>query len=118
MSDDYVSVIDLKPFMKNLNILLIILSRLEEHEQTNENFLLFHAADATGSVYLSCPYEIGKHLKFADIVRIKGGYCATVKGSLQLNAGRTGAIKRVGEYFLAFSEKPNISTLELDKPSE
>ncbi len=38
MSDDYVSVIDLKPFMKNLNILLIILSRLEEHEQTNETF--------------------------------------------------------------------------------
>lgn len=115
MNEEYISVSDIKPFLKNINILLIIVNSLIDHERMNDDFLLFQAADHTGSVHLSCPNEIGKFLKPGDIVRIKSGYSATVKGSLQLNAGRVGSIKRVGSYFLCFSEKPNMSTVDMNK---
>jgi hypothetical protein len=77
---------------------------------------LFLTADETGAVHLSCPtQEYGRHLKPSDIVVIRGGYSAIAKNCLQLNAGRTGSIRRIGEYYMTFSDGNNISKIDLNK---
>ena len=40
-------------------------------------------------------------------------YVAITKSQMQLNLGRIAKIKRIGEYFMTFTENPNFSKMDL-----
>lgn len=74
MSDPkYVKVADLRPYMKGINIVVIVLEKGTVTKTKDDN-LLAHAlvADATGSVHLSLWDTHADWLNQGDIIRIRG----------------------------------------------
>lgn len=108
VSENWITVKDLRPFLKNIDIQIIVIKKLDP-EKTGDNFITFHVADLSGSVFLSIPIESAYNIGPSDILRITGGYIAMIRSQMQLNLGKMGKLKRIGRYFMAFSEQPNLS---------
>lgn len=77
-----------------------------------EQVRTFKVADKTGSINLCIFGEMGGYLKPGDIIRVRG-YASLFKGSLTAYVGKTGEIRRVGEFCLPISEVPNMSEMNL-----
>lgn len=105
-----VNIRDIKPGMKSLNVLFIVLE-IGRPNTTKDGHEVrtCKVADRSASINLSVWDEPGHFLQQGDICRLSKGYASMWKGCLTLYTGKGGEIQKVGEFCLAFSEIPNMS---------
>ncbi|XP_071484521.1 SOSS complex subunit B2-like [Diadema antillarum] len=101
---------DLRPGMKNLQVLFIVLD-IEKPTKTKDGHDVrsCKVADKTGSINLSVWDEIGEVVQSGDIIRLTKGYASIWRNCLTLYCGQVGKLQKVGEYCMIFSEYPNMS---------
>lgn len=106
----YTNVKDIRPGLKNLNVIFIVLeigkpNRTKDGHQVRS----CRVADRTGSINISIWDEVGELLQTGDICTLTKGYASTWKGCLTLYTGKGGEIHKIGEFCMQFSETPNMS---------
>ena len=127
-------IIDMKPFMNDVNCTFIVLERLPQ-TATQGSTTQYLVADESACIHLHIwEKEYGGNpstqpsqdnqkkkedtvpiiLNPGDICRILNGHCTIWKSSLGLYIGRKGTIERLGEFCMIFNEQKNISTVEFN----
>ncbi|XP_049629262.1 SOSS complex subunit B2 [Suncus etruscus] len=106
---------DIKPGLKNLNVVFIVLEigRVTKTKDGHE-VRSCKVADKTGSITISVWDEIGGLIQPGDIIRLTRGYASMWKGCLTLYTGRVGELQKIGEFCMVYSEVPNFSEPNLD----
>lgn len=107
-----VNIRDLKHGMKNLNIVsFVVLDMIGKPSTTKDGHEVrtLKVADKTASINASVWDEPGALLQPGDICRLTKGYASYFKGCLTLYTGKGGAINKIGEFCMVFSEQPNMS---------
>uniref|UniRef100_G3MRE1 OB domain-containing protein n=1 Tax=Amblyomma maculatum TaxID=34609 RepID=G3MRE1_AMBMU len=101
---------DLKPGMKNLSIVFIVLD-IGRPNMTKEGHEVrtCRVADRSGSINVSVWDEPGTCIQQGDICKLTKGYASLWKGCLTLYTGKGGDIQKIGEFCLPFSETPFMS---------
>ncbi|XP_041374780.1 SOSS complex subunit B1-A-like [Gigantopelta aegis] len=106
----HVCVKEVRPGMKNIHIMFIVLEiGKPTHTKDGHDVWSCKVADKTGSVNISVWDEAGNVLQTGDICRLTKGYAAMWKGCLTIYTGKHGAIIKIGEFCMQFSEVPNMS---------
>ncbi|CAK1543703.1 unnamed protein product [Leptosia nina] len=107
---EYVQIKDLKPGLKNINAVFIVLE-VGPPTLTKEarEVRTLRVADASASVNLSVWDEPGALLQPGDIVRLTRGYASLWRQALTLYSGKSGDIQKVGEFCMLFNEQVNMS---------
>ncbi|KAL6079670.1 SOSS complex subunit B1 [Balamuthia mandrillaris] len=110
--DVFTKIADLRPYMKSINCLFIVLEK-GAVTKTKENHTISDClvADGSAAIRLSLWDRQGESLQPGDIIKLSGGYCTLFKNSLILYSGRHGHLERVGEFTMLFAEAPNMSML-------
>ncbi|CAM1294701.1 NABP2 (predicted) [Pycnogonum litorale] len=110
MSQDTTNLRDLKPGMKNVNLVFIMLE-MGRPNTTKEGHEVrtCKIADKTASINLSLWDEPGNYIQTGDICKLTKGYASIWKNCLTLYCGKGGEILKIGEFCLLFSEIPNMS---------
>ncbi|KAG7503275.1 hypothetical protein JOB18_034862 [Solea senegalensis] len=101
---------DVKPGLKNLNIVFIVLEigRVTKTKDGHE-VRSCKVADKSGSIAISVWDEPGNLIQPGDIIKLTRGYASIWKGCLTLYTGRGGDIQKIGEFCMVYSEVPNFS---------
>uniref|UniRef100_G1KYV6 Nucleic acid binding protein 2 n=1 Tax=Anolis carolinensis TaxID=28377 RepID=G1KYV6_ANOCA len=101
---------DIKPGLKNLNLIFIVLEtgRVTKTKDGHE-VRTCKVADKTGSINISVWDDVGNLIQPGDIIRLTKGYATVFKGCLTLYSGRGGDLQKVGEFCMVYSEVPNFS---------
>ncbi|TRY97803.1 hypothetical protein DNTS_008292 [Danionella cerebrum] len=101
---------DVKPGLKNLNLIFIVLEtgRVTKTKDGHE-VRTCKVADKTGSISVSVWDEVGGLIQAGDIIRLTKGYASVFKGCLTLYTGRGGELQKIGEFCMVYSEVPNFS---------
>ncbi|KAM9443845.1 SOSS complex subunit B1 [Clarias gariepinus] len=101
---------DIKPGLKNLNVIFIVLEtgRVTKTKDGHE-VRTCKVADKTGSISISVWDEVGALIQTGDILRLTKGYASIFKGCLTLYTGRGGELQKIGEFCMVYSEVPNFS---------
>ncbi|XP_067843861.1 SOSS complex subunit B2-like [Heptranchias perlo] len=109
-NDTYAFVKDIKPGMKNLNVIFIVLEigRVTKTKDGHE-VRSCKVADKTGSITISVWDEVGGLIQSGDIIRLTRGYASMWKNCLTLYTGRGGDLQKIGEFCMVYSEVPNFS---------
>uniref|UniRef100_K7G104 SOSS complex subunit B2 n=2 Tax=Pelodiscus sinensis TaxID=13735 RepID=K7G104_PELSI len=109
-NDTYHFIKDIKPGLKNLNVVFIVLEigRVTKTKDGHE-VRSCKVADKTGSITISVWDEIGSLVQPGDIIRLTKGYASLWKGCLTLYTGRGGELQKIGEFCMVYSELPNFS---------
>ncbi|NXF12331.1 SOSB1 protein, partial [Smithornis capensis] len=123
---------DVKPGLKNLNLIFIVLETggCEGREGTGgpgvppdpvsppgrvtktkdgHEVRTCKVADKTGSINISVWDDVGNLIQPGDIIRLTKGYASVFKGCLTLYTGRGGDLQKIGEFCMVYSEVPNFS---------
>ncbi|XP_038605480.1 SOSS complex subunit B2 isoform X2 [Tachyglossus aculeatus] len=113
--DPYLFIKDIKPGLKNLNVVFIVLEigRVIKTKDGHE-VRPCKVADRTGSITISVWDEVGGLIQTGDIIRLTRGYASMWKGCLTLYTGRAGLLHRIGEFCMVYSEVPNFSEPQAD----
>lgn len=113
--ENYMKVESLKPSFRNVNLLVKItsigssrtlLSRRDRREHTVADVLV---GDETASVLMTLWDDQIEWFKVGDVVEIKNGYTMLYKGSLRMNVGRSGSIKKIDAEVREVNTKNNLS---------
>ncbi|XP_036277865.1 SOSS complex subunit B2 isoform X2 [Pipistrellus kuhlii] len=98
LSDPPLFIKDIKPGLKNLNVVFIVLEigRVTKTKDGHE-VRSCKVADKTGSITISVWDEIGGLIQPGDIIRLTRGYASMWKGCLTLYTGRGGELQKIGE---------------------
>ncbi|XP_001369655.1 SOSS complex subunit B2 isoform X2 [Monodelphis domestica] len=109
-NDPHFFIKDIKPGLKNLNVVFIVLEigRVTKTKDGHE-VRSCKVADKTGSITISVWDEIGGLIQPGDIIRLTRGYASMWKGCLTLYTGRGGELQKIGEFCMVYSEVPNFS---------
>ncbi|XP_025905358.1 SOSS complex subunit B2 isoform X1 [Nothoprocta perdicaria] len=109
-SEGFLFIKDIKPGLKNLNVVFIVLEigRVTKTKDGHE-VRSCKVADKTGSITISVWDEIGGLIQPGDIIRLTKGYASLWKGCLTLYTGRGGELHKIGEFCMVYSELPNFS---------
>jgi len=101
---------DLKPGMKNLTMVIIVLE-IGKPSTTKDGHEVrsVRVADKSGSINLSLWGEPGTLLQPGDIIRVTKAYVSVFKSFLTLYVGKGGELVKVGDFCLQFTEVPNMS---------
>uniref|UniRef100_A0A672P042 Nucleic acid binding protein 2 n=1 Tax=Sinocyclocheilus grahami TaxID=75366 RepID=A0A672P042_SINGR len=101
---------DVKPGLKNLSVIFIVLEtgRVTKTKDGHE-VRTCKVADKTGSISISVWDEVGGLIQAGDIIRLNKGYASVFKGCLTLYTGRGGELQKIGEFCMVYSEVPNFS---------
>lgn len=101
---------DVKPGLKNLNVIFIVLEtgRVTKTKDGHE-VRTCKVADKTGSINISVWDDVGNLIQPGDIIRLTKGYASVFKGCLTLYTGRGGELQKIGEFCMVYSEMPNFS---------
>ncbi|CAL1545830.1 unnamed protein product [Lymnaea stagnalis] len=106
----YLSLKDVKPGMKNLHIIFIVLEvGKPTRTKDGHDVRSCKVADKTGSMNVSVWDEAGHVIQSGDICKFMRGYASLWKGSLTLYTGKIGEILKIGEFCFNFIEIPNFS---------
>lgn len=103
---------DLRPGMKNLQIIFIVLDTdSDKPTKTKDGHEVrsCKVADKTGCINMSLWDELGEIVQSGDIIRLTKGYSSLYRNHLTLYSGQAGKLQKVGEYTMIFSETPNMS---------
>lgn len=107
---EYTFIRDLKPGLKNINIVFIILEigrttiTKDGHEVRT-----CKVADRTGCANFSVWDQVGSYLQPGDICKLTKAYVAVFRGSLTLYTGKGGELSRTGDFMFTFNENLNMS---------
>ncbi|XP_065655123.1 SOSS complex subunit B1 isoform X2 [Hydra vulgaris] len=103
---------DLKPGCKNLNLVFIVID-ISKPTKTKDGHEIrtVRVADKSGSVNMSVWDDCGSQMQCGDIIRFSKGYAQVWKNQLTLYVGRIGAMEKIGEFCMLFSELPNVSDI-------
>lgn len=103
---------DLKPGDKNLDM-KVILVNLISRNSIKKDFRItqFLVADPSGSIFCNFFDDTGDNLNEGDIIFLKTSYASIFKNNLILYASKPGIgqVIKMGEFFMSFSEIPNMS---------
>ncbi|KAL3993710.1 hypothetical protein ACH3XW_18685 [Acanthocheilonema viteae] len=113
MSSDIVrpnSISQLMPNMKNVNLTFIVLD-IGQSRRTPQghDVRTIRVADPTGSVLMGVWNDVGDNISAGDIWRLRNGFTTIFKGSLSLSYGKIGELLKTGEFFMVYSDIPNMS---------
>lgn len=111
----YVQIRDLRPGMKSLNVIFIVLD-IGKPTRTKDGHDVrsCKVSDKSGSVNVSVWDEAGCLLQTGDICKLTKGYSSLWKGCLTLYTGKNGEITKIGEFTMLFCELPNMSEVNQD----
>ncbi|XP_074421340.1 SOSS complex subunit B1 isoform X2 [Larus michahellis] len=89
---------DVKPGLKNLNLIFIVLEtgRVTKTKDGHE-VRTCKVADKTGSINISVWDDVGNLIQPGDIIRLTKGYASVFKGCLTLYTGRGGDLQKIGD---------------------
>ncbi|GFO00002.1 soss complex subunit b1 [Plakobranchus ocellatus] len=108
--DPLVCLKDIRPGMKNLHIIFIVLEVGKlTRTKDNHDVRSCKVADKTGSINLSLFDEAGQVIQPGDICKFVRGYASLFRGLLTLYTGKGGDIFKIGEFCFNFVEVPNYS---------
>ncbi len=114
-------VSDIKPGDKNIDIKLILVN-LRERNLLKKDLKItqFHVADHSGSIFCNFFDDVGDILNEGDIIFLKGAYASIFKNNLILYTSKPGMgqIIKFGEFFMNYSEIPNISLVRWKKEKD
>uniref|UniRef100_A0A8D0E3J9 SOSS complex subunit B2 n=1 Tax=Salvator merianae TaxID=96440 RepID=A0A8D0E3J9_SALMN len=118
-NESYLFIKDIKPGLKNLNVIFIVLEigRVTKTKDGHE-VRSCKVADKTGSITISVWDELGGLIQPGDIIRLTKGYASLWKGCLTLYTGRGGELQKIGEFCMVYSEVPNFSEPNTDHPGQ
>ncbi|KAF7271582.1 SOSS complex subunit B homolog [Rhynchophorus ferrugineus] len=110
MDNNYVLIKDMRPGLKNINVVFIVLE-VGPPTVTKENreVRTFKVADGTACVNASIWDEAGQLLMPGDIVRLTKGYLSIWRNCLTLYTAKGGELQKVGEFCMVFNEQLNVS---------
>lgn len=109
-SDPFIILKDVRPGMKNLHIMFIVLEvGKPTRTKDGHDVRSCKVADKTGSINLSVWDEVGQAIQPGDICKFTRGYACLWKGGLTLYTGKAGEISKIGEFCFNFIEVPNYS---------
>lgn len=110
MDSSYVQIKDMRPGLKNVNVVFIVLE-VGHPTLTKENreVRTFKVADASGCINASVWDEAGQLLIPGDIVRLNKGYVSVWRNCLTLYTSKGGDLQKIGEFCMVFNEQLNMS---------
>ncbi|KAM6994083.1 SOSS complex subunit B1 [Passerculus sandwichensis] len=90
---------DVKPGLKNLNLIFIVLEtgRVTKTKDGHE-VRTCKVADKSGSINISVWDDVGNLIQPGDIIRLTKGYASVFKGCLTLYTGRGGDLQKIGDF--------------------
>ncbi|KAI7688043.1 SOSS complex subunit B1 [Sarcoptes scabiei] len=103
---------DLKPGIKSINLIVIVLESNKLLTKDNHDLRIFKMADKTGSVNVCIYDEPGSYLQAGDICRLSRCYTSMFKNELTVYVGKGGKVIKTGDFCMTFSEIPNMSEAE------
>ncbi|XP_066250783.1 SOSS complex subunit B homolog [Euwallacea similis] len=110
MDSNYVQIKDMRPGLKNFNVIFIVLEvGPVNFTKENREVRTFKVADATACVNASVWDEPGQLLMPGDIVRLTKGYLNMFRNCLTLYTSKGGDLQKIGEFCMVFNEQHNIS---------
>uniref|UniRef100_A0A0M3HZT3 SOSS complex subunit B1 n=2 Tax=Ascaris TaxID=6251 RepID=A0A0M3HZT3_ASCLU len=105
----------LVPGMKNLNVTFIVIDvGPSRRTQQGHDIRTVRVADPTGSILMCVWDTVAEVIKSGEIWRLRNGYTSVFKGALGLSCGKAGDLMKVGEFFMLFSELPNMSEYSVE----
>lgn len=110
MDTNYVQIKDMRPGLKNINVVFIVLE-VGHPTLTKENreVRTFKVADQSASINASIWDEAGQLLAPGDIVRLTKGYVSLWRNCLTLYTSKLGDLQKIGEFCMVFNEQLNMS---------
>jgi replication factor A1 len=108
----------LKSRMRNLNVIVKIVSKGEAREITSRRDGKVHSVaealvgDETGCVLLSLWEDQISEFDESDVVEIRNGYTSLFKGYLRLNIGRHGIAEKVDKEMGQVNKENNLSEIK------
>ena len=110
MDGQFVTIKDIRPGQKNINVDFIVLE-VGHPTITKESreVRTCKVADITACINVSIWDEPGQLLVPGDIVRLTKGYASIWRNCLTLYSGKNGDIQKVGEFCMVFNEQLNMS---------
>ncbi|CAI4224979.1 unnamed protein product [Auanema sp. JU1783] len=108
---EYFKIHQLVPQMTGVNIQFIVIELGQLFRTiSGDTIQTLKVADTTGSVTLSLRSpDLIEAFQPGDIIKLKNGYTNVHRGSLTLSCGRNGECLRIGEFFMGYTETPNMS---------
>lgn len=110
MDNNYVQIKDMRPGLKNINVVFIVLE-VGHPTLTKENreVRTFKVADQSACINASVWDEAGQLLLPGDIVRLTKGYVSLWRNCLTLYTSKGGDLQKIGEFCMVFNEQLNMS---------
>lgn len=110
MDSNYVQIKDMRPGLKNINAVFIVLE-VGHPTLTKENreVRTFKVADQSACINASVWDEAGHLLVPGDIVRLTKGYVSVWRNCLTLYTSKGGDLQKIGEFCMVFNEQHNMS---------
>jgi len=114
---EYTKVADLKPNFVDVNAIVkvvsvssprTVISRRSGREHRIAEALV---GDETGSVVLTLRDEMIEMLKTDQVLEIRSGYTTLYKGSLRLNVGKKGEVRKANVEIATVNTKNNLSQI-------
>ena len=105
-------VAEIKNGDKNIDIKVILIKFLGSHNLKSGNKITtFLVGDDSGSIYCNFFDNVSNFIKEGDILFITGAYSSIFDNRIVLYQPKAGFgnVMKIGEFFLIFSLKPNIS---------
>ena len=115
-------IIDIHPGDKNIDLIVILISYITKTKLKNDKQITqYQVGDDTGSILCNFYDDVGDKITEGDILILKGSYATIFKNHLVLYTAKPGfgSITKINEFFMTFSEYPNLSGQVYDElPSE
>lgn len=107
----FLKVKGLRPFMKNVNIVVLVFERIETNwTKDNHSVHVLRVADETGSCLLTLFDAQGAAAKPGDILRILCGFVTLFKRTIRL-ACKVGRVTRIGKIRMVAHLEPDVSKI-------
>ena len=111
-------VIDIHPGDKNIDLVVILITYITKTKLTNDKQITqYQVGDDTGSILCNFYDDVGDKINEGDILILKGSYATVFKNHLVLYTAKPGfgSITKINEFFMTFSEYPNLSAQVYDE---
>ncbi|VDK44607.1 unnamed protein product [Anisakis simplex] len=104
------SIAQLVAGMKNLNVTFIVIDvGASRRTQQGHDIRTVRVADPSGSILMCVWDTVAEVIRSGEIWRLRNGYTSVFRGALGLSCGKAGDLMKIGEFFMVFSEVPNMS---------
>ncbi len=110
-------ICDLNPGDKNIDIKIILLQLISKNKLKNDlKITQYLVADNSGSILCNFFDDVGDSFNEGDILFLKSAYATKFKNNLILYTSKPGMgrIFKLGEFFMTFTETPNMSLKVFD----